>query len=481
MTEKEFLYSAERIIYEEIAKNTNLLLGKNKTSSLSTGLFLKLPITLAVEQIDSDLPKVNKDLESLMPSFLAYTLVGNSTQVFFKFLYNTESDLTNINRNLHRFGTFLAFVYIHELNHIIRKHNTTSYENMMKRIAGDILDPHTLINIAEDYAINYSIKDLFMASSRLSTKWNEIEAIGLYDHTYHTDKLSDIEILKDLLDKNPPQTIQLSNLVKSVTFDGMTTNQPTEEALQDSSEASEDTNTSKTATTSDDMDQALGDLSDALKDIISSNTKGTAAGDLFNDIFGSIKVEIGWFKKIKASFKRQVYYMTHDYFSSWNNINNTFRHIYMSPKKYYMDSKLNIILSIDQSGSVATEELQKLLYLFEESSKQINSLTVIIHDVGIVKEFELSNDYDIKSNPQFIQALSTRYSSGGTSHASVFKRVDELITDPATTIYMSYSDNYSDIESEWRKYPKLHKIVAYFVCTINNPVHTKNGINITLV
>lgn len=487
MDPKDFIKEAEDFIYKEVAKNANLLLGKNKTASLSTGLFLKLPIEVSVEQVKEPLPKIYKELKTFLEYFAAYTKIDKAPVVYFTFMYHTENDLKQIMANLQRHGAFLAFVYIHEVQHIIRKHTTTSYESMMTRICGDILDPHHLINYAEDYAINYSIKDLFVISP-LAAKWPEIQECGLYKDQYHKDQLSDIDILRDLIKTHNPITKQqLSDMFDKLTMDGKTSIQPSaankgKPGTGDTEGKSSGGKPNKCSTASDDYDASLADLAESIQDIIKSNTKGTKAGELFEKLFSSIKVETGWFKKIKAQFKRQVFYKTHDYSTSWSNINNTFRHIYKSPKKTFIDNKINIILSVDHSGSMSTEDLQKLLYLIESESKRISTLKVLIHDTRVIKEFDIESDFDIASNPLFKQALATRYTSGGTSHACVFEYIDNMkLPDPNMVIYMSFSDNDSDIEQTFNNYKTMRKLTNYWICAgRGNPMKVP-GTNIAMV
>ena len=486
MNIKEFIKTTEDEIYKEVAKNSNLILGKNKTASLSTGLFLKLPIVISVEKVNQPLPKMYKELKTFMPYFSAYTKIGNTTEVYFTFLYHTEKDLNKISKELYRHGAFFAFVYMHEVQHIIRKHVTSSYDTMMTRIAGNVAFPHELINIAEDHAINYSIKDLFMISP-LRNKWNEIEEIGQYKAEYHKKKMSDIDILKDMVENDEPITKeQISDMLSKVTCDGKSSNQPTEPNGGTSQNNEENKNDSKpgkidkTSTTTDDLDNSLSDLSEAIQDIIASNTKGTQAGELFEEIFSAIKVDVGWFKKIKASFKRQVYYKTHDFNTNWANLNTTYRKIYKAPKKQFIDNKINIILSVDHSGSMMTEDLQRLLYLIESESKRIASLRVLIHDTRIIKDFMIEDDYDIASSPDFSAALATRYTSGGTSHRCVFEAIEEMkLPDPSMVMYMSFSDNYSDIEEEFHNFPVMRKLTNYWVAANGKPVNVP-GTNITM-
>jgi len=487
----EFTKLAEDFVYKEIAKNTNLLLGKNKTAGLSTGLFLKLPVKVTLIKSDAPLPKLNKELTTFMHYFGAYVEMGNHAEVNFTFMYHEEKDLNAVARHMERHGVFFAFVYMHELQHIIRKHITTGYEAMMMRIAAPMQNPHQVINIAEDYAINYSIKDLFMAS-QLKSHWAAIEAVGLYKTQYHTDQLSDIDILKLLVaNAEEPETSSVSDGMESVSFDGKETTQPKEgkgKGKSDESDEGDEGTPGKgngkcnaTDTSADDLDTAMSDLSEAIQDVIQSNTKGTTAGELMNTLFEAVKVETGWFKKIKASFKRQVYYMTHDYSTNWANLNNTYRRIYKAPKKQFFDTKLELVLSVDHSGSVSTEALQRLLYLMQDVSKQITKLTVLIHDTRIVKEFVIEDDYDIADSKQFKEALATRFVVGGTSHSDVFNWIDDNVKDLNKTIFLSYSDNYSDIPQEWAKHPRLRNLSTFFVCCENNPMKVKGTTDILMV
>jgi hypothetical protein len=218
MTESEFIIKAENYIYKSTAKHLNQILGKNKTNHLSTGIFLKLPIVVNIEKVNFEQQKLTKDLKSFLDYYSAYVITENTTEVHMTFLYNSEPDLQKILNNFKYRDVIFAFVYMHELQHIIRKHNTSSYESMMLNIAKDIYKPHDIINIAEDHAINYSIKDLFMkADSKIKNSWYEIENTFMYNAKYHNKKMSDIDILKDLIEKNYFITKkQISNLLEKI-------------------------------------------------------------------------------------------------------------------------------------------------------------------------------------------------------------------------------------------------------------------------
>ena len=304
-----------------------------------------------------------------------------------------------------------------------------------------------------------------------------------YNTKYHETKMSDIDILRDLIATNNPITKeQLSDMLSKITIGDKSSVQPTDSKPTTTDSASDQASKDKCSTTVDDIDKSLSDLSESLQDIINTNIKGTAAGDLFEQLFQSIKVDTGWFKKIKASFKRQVYYKTHDYSTSWANLNNTYRKIYKSPKKQFIDTKIAIILSVDHSGSMSTQDLQRLLYLIESESTRISSLKVLIHDTRIVHSFDIEEEYDIANSPEFSKALATRYTSGGTSHSCVFEHIQNLkLKDASKVIYMSFSDNYSDIEQTISNYPIMRNLTNYWICAgTANPVKVI-GTNIMMV
>ena len=462
---EEYLYKIEKFIYKEIAKEFNTIYGQSKTAPLATGIFLKLPIKLQLKQK----PKV--DYKEIMDCFAAYTKISDETTVYFDFFYDDKNNLSKLFKIITDNAAFWAYVYQHEILHILLKHVTTAFNRRMHRITKEIspeIDEHTaaiIINNAEDYFINYSICDLVDTTTPgLQTLLNK----GLYDRDYHKNKLSDIDILKELLKNSNIENCPIGDtgyeLQKTTDSKGNSTFQIKPINNGKKSNDSESSNEEQ-------PDTQLTDLAQSINSTIQSQAKGSAAAAISEELFNSIKVNTDWFKKLKTTFDRDVYYMTHNYYTKWSNLNNKYRSIFKSPKKYYLDSKLEIVLSIDQSGSMPQDSLQKLLYLMEDKGSSISKLTVLIHDCEISKEFVLESDYGIDTNPNFKTALATRYQSGGTSHACIFEWLQTNVTNPAESIFISFSDNYSDIERSWNNYPILRQMRSYLVCPVNNPMN----------
>jgi len=467
---KEYLYKIDKYIFKEVVKEFNNIYGQNKTAPLASGIFLKLPIIINLVK----LPSV--DYSKLETSFTAYTKMGNEAEVYFDFFYSEDKDLPKLFKLIEQYQTFWAYVYQHEILHILLKHATTAFDKRMIRIAKEIklgLDDNTIhkfINYAEDYFINYSIKDLTESSS---TGINILLDKGLYDSTYHSKKMSDIEILKDLLENSKVNTTPIDGTdyeLQEVTDGKGNTTVQIKKVGTGSGNTSEPSESNSNGNSSTLTDEQLANLAQSINSVIQSQAKGSQAAIIAEELFESIKINTDWFKKLKTTFERDVYYMTHNYYTKWSNLNNKYRSIFKSPKKYYLDTKLEIVLSIDQSGSMPQDSLQKLLYLMEDKGKSISKLTVLIHDTEISKEFVLESDYGIDTNPQFKDALATRYQSGGTSHSSVFKWLQTNIKNPQETIYISFSDNYSNIEQVWTNYPILKQLKTYLVCPVNNPM-----------
>jgi len=313
-----------------------------------------------------------------------------------------------------------------------------------------------------NYAVNNTIKQLFDASP-VSSKFDKIIEGQSYSATY--SGLSEMDILKDLIENYNPTLAEIIMDIEFVFVGGeivpasIDGELPEDEAIQT-------------------------DIGESVESQLGSMSRGTGSAAIFGELFSAKKVSTGWFKKLAKKFSKDVYYMTNTFKSEWSSLNITYRHKFKAPKASYEDNKLSVILSVDHSASVSTEGLQKLLYLFEKHSKKITSLIVLIHDTEIVKEFTLDDDFDITSNPDFKTALSHRYAVGGTSHLKVFERIDEMLStkqvDPDKSIYISFSDFYSDVPASIAKYPSIKQLSVTFLAPESNPMNIPGCTDISM-
>lgn len=470
MDKSQFIYDSSRFIFKEVAKGVNQLCGLSKTSNMIANLLVNLPLKVEARFIE-DLPKPSKKLNALDEYVHAYIKHDDTSTVYIAFFYSDEKYFNRMMKAINKHPEFFVYLYMREALKIVRLMNTKTHYLMMSgiikhnnpSICPD--DYYRLSQAACNYAVNYTIKELFQTSS-LNAKFSVIAEGQQYSSKY--DKMSEMDILKDLIEINPqalPHPVKLdptfsydewSNQVFDCTDNPINNN----ESIQ--------TNLGESVTTQ-----------------LAEMCKGSGSASIFAEFFSAKKVKTGWFKKLANKFSKEVYTMTSNFKSEWSSLNITYRHKFKAPKTKYEDNKLSVVLSVDHSGSVSTDGLQKLLYLFEKHSTKITQLFVLVHDTEVVKEFKLESDFDIKSNPHFSEALAHRFAVGGTSHLDVFRKIDAMleqkVIDPEKTIYISFSDNFSDIPDSWAQFPRLKKLSTTFLAPVQNPVNVPGTTDITMM
>lgn len=471
MDKKEFLYQVPHLIFKEVAKDINQLVGLSKTSAMIANLFSTLPMTVEIRHMTNQ-PKPSKKLNALDEFVHAYLKHDDSTKVYLAFFYNSEKQLNRIAKAVKKHPEYFAYLYMREALKLTRRMNTKTHYRMMSSIikskAPQIpVDLHYKYSIAAcNSSVNYTIKELFR-NSRISGKLNKI-LVGQEDQP--SSGLSETANLEKILNAFPVATtekldedfdyIEELNMIVSSTEGSTDGGIPIDEAIQ--------TN-----------------LGESLETKLSNMSRGTGSASIFEEGFSSKKVKTGWFKKLAGKFNKEVYHITNTFKSQWSSLNSTYRHKFKAPKAHYEENKLAVVLSVDHSGSVSTEGLQKLLYLFEKRSKQITKLVVLIHDTEVVKEFDLEDDFDITSNPQFKEALANRFAVGGTSNLDVFKHIDKMlkdkVIDPDKTIYICFGDMYSDIPEAIKVYPSVKRLSTTWLSVAHNPVPDEcGGTNISM-
>ena len=469
MTKQEFTHDASHLIFREVAKTTNQLCGLSKTSSMIVNLFVNLPLKVEARFI-SNQEKPSKKLNALDEYVHAYIKHDDVTAVYIAFFYSKEKHFDRIIKAINKHPEFFTYLYMREALKITRLMNTATHYRMMSSIIQHnnpsipLERRYILSQRACNFAVNSIINQL-VRNSPISSKINTIFEGQDYNSAYAGK--SEIDILLELIEINPDATPAITKLDPQFSYDewsgiifdttGGAIN--IEESIQT-------------------------DLGESISTQLANMSRGTTSASVFAEFFKSKKVSTGWFKKLAAKFSREVYYMTNVFKSEWSSLNVTYRKQFKAPNVRYEDNKLSVILSIDHSESVSTDGLQKLLYLFEKHSKRITQVFILVHDTEVVKQFTLESDFDIQSNPQFVEALAHRFAVGGTSHFDVFRKINDMlvnrVVDPNKTIYISFSDNYSDIPKSWTEFPRLAKLSTTFLSPVNNPVNIPGTTDITM-
>lgn len=469
---KEFVYRAESVIFKEVAKSTNQLCGHSKTSSMIANLFVNLPIKVEARFV-ANLPKPAKELNALGEFTTAYLKHDDTSKVFIAFFYSSEKHLTKIFKRIEKYPLYFAYLYMREALKVSRLMNTKTHYNMMSNIIkfkAPSINPerhYALSIIACNYAVNETIHQLFKASA-ISHKLDEIFDFVEYNSKYANK--SEMDILTDILATDYDPTDEPFSLDDRFSYN--------EQFNSIIAQSLVDGDISKN-------EEIITNLGESVTTALATMSRGTGSAPIFETAFAAKKVKTGWFKKLSAKFTKDVYYATETFRAEWSNLNIVYRHKFKAPKHTYETHKLSIVLSIDHSGSVSDEALGKLLYLFNKHSKRISNLYIIIHDDDIVKEFNITADTDIAQDSKFKQALGNRIATGGTSHFKVFNRIAELIKkkviDPEKTLYISYSDNYSDIPKSWKEVSAMKKLSStIFLAPEDNPVNVPGTTDIAM-
>jgi hypothetical protein len=457
----------ENNFYNKISPILNSITGLNSRDQFSVGLFLKLGVDFDFIQRDSIEPlgkpsNSREKSETLMSRLSAYVKQSDnsfqkSTAVNIKVSVGDADDLNQVVDLLldpECLG-LLAFIYLHEVQHILRKHNTTVFHGMMTSVIKSHkgLDFYNnleenkvfqLINIAEDYSINYSLVQMLDdVGNTLSAevKKSFLYSKGLYESKYIG--LSEIEILKLILDDN--------EILKNLSNQYIGVNGRLGKSIEDLEDL-----VGKSVKSSSDSDKEIDALGESLQKIIDKQA-GKGSFKLGKVIEKSIVVDVRWFDKLQQGLFNFVNKKTKHSIASWSNLDYKMKKIYKSPIRRNIKKTVDLIVSIDQSGSISYESLGKLLFLFEKKSRHIDNITMVFHDTDVVHVETFKGNFNYKD---IIKAAKIRHAGGGTSHSCVFDWIDNNVSarDVSRKIYVSFSDNYSDIDSCYHNYKKIKKI-----------------------
>jgi hypothetical protein len=467
----------ENSFYNKITPILNKIAGLGTNDQFSIGMFLKLGINFEFEY-DKEVGKIGEtrtpeeQIKELFKRLSAYVKLQDdnfekNSAVVIKIRIKDDNELEEVLELLEEPAvvSFMAFVYLHEVQHILRKHNTEAFNSLMKNVilktkGSEFIEKigdqgvHKFLNIAEDYAINYALIDLF----GLSTD-TEVEKLGflvsnsgiLYK-TKYVDK-SEIDILKIILDDD--------EIVQNITEYGVGQDGRLGDLIEDLADWAKSQKGKKKSNNTSDDDKELDAMASAIQKVIDKNA-GKAGFKLAGLVKNSIKVDVRWFDRLQQGFYNFVNKKTKNSVANWNNLDNKLRHVYKAPTRKNIEKTVDLVVSVDQSGSISYDSLGKLLYLFEKKAKSIDTLTMLFHDTEIAHVDVFEGRFNAK---EVVASVKARHCGGGTSHKEVFKWLDENISkrDLKRKIFISFSDNYSDIEQEYNNYSAIKGITKIWL------------------
>jgi predicted metal-dependent peptidase len=147
------------------------------------------------------------------------------------------------------------------------------------------------------------------------------------------------------------------------------------------------------------------------------------------------------------------------------------------PGRIYYEKELAAVISIDQSGSMSDQDLEKINYVVSQLAKKCVFTEVLLHDYTVAERKRFIGK-KFKGIREFI---TNRVACGGTSHKHVFETLEEIKREnpKRKVIYLSFSDNWSDIEEVYDE--RIFKgITAYWITTDERRLVDVPGMQISL-
>lgn len=306
----------ENLFYNQITPVLNKMAGLGVRDQFSVGMFLKLGVNFewvhnenAPEKME--IRTVSEKIHQVLSRMSAFVKFSEqdfqkSTAVVIKLTVKDEEDLefmSNLLRDKSVYP-FLAFVYLHEVQHILRKHNTTPFSSLLKNVilkakGQEWLDGlgrdgmYKLFNFAEDYAINFALLEMLSGGTPENVKVAQnIKESGslLYDEKYAG--MSEIDILKALLDED-----EIFQYIGNSGNEGVGKNGRMGKSVE-GDEYEKGEKHSDGGKKSAEMDKEL----DALGESLQKNIDKQAGKDgfLLDDVIkNSVKVDVRWFDKLQ--------------------------------------------------------------------------------------------------------------------------------------------------------------------------------------
>lgn len=455
----EFIQTTEKEIFSQVLRDTNELFGQSKAASLFISLFSTVRCKIVVEQCD-DLEGPFKKLELTdLTESVTTNIEGND--ITYRFFYKNKKHLKHLHKVACKYHMYFTYQYFKHIYSLLTLTQTSAHQAAMFRIVHDKEHPFYLIDLANTYAINKQVHRMLSAVAQNTDKTKKWEQVKSIIKLYHNQELAtQPQILADMAQQAPFLRIQKARgkYTQVITPDLTYITEPKVPAEQNPA--------FRGAGSIDKQERSLVAIANQLQHSISMSTKGTSIGEVFQLVFDDIKVDVLWFDKLKKNVNTQVFNKTNNGYASWENLSSTYRHIYKAPIQKSEDKKVKFIISIDTSGSMHTEDLQKIFGIMKDKSKQIAEIHVLHHTTDVVAQFHVKHAEDIQLDRMFKTSFGCRHASGGTSHKEVFNKIKELnLPDPEQWIYISVSDNYSDIESTINIYPIMQKVSSVWVQT----------------
>ena len=456
-------------------------------------LLMALPLKFEFSEIDkSTLPDdvspedaafggyITRDTERGNPDRLVVHIIltkekEQTWEDFFKMIFDV---------NPQKYIALASVVYLHEALHILMRHyDFYQHQNnlgIIKNIRNDMSEEEMaqLLNHAHDYWINAYLLEQAASNTRIARfKDNDVaEFTGLYDPNLAPGKMEQQEIIVKLAKEADVKKTELFDAEGNLwgTMTEITINGRTSRTLSVNGQHAIRHDGSRPA---EGQQQEIDEVLDSTRNNILERTKGEGSTGTLKELGVDYAVPIDWFKHLKSSLFNVVQKYTSTYDQTWSKLKNKFRHIAPMPGKIHYEKELAAIISIDQSGSMSDEDLEKINYVVSELAKKAVFTEVLLHDTSVAERKRFTGKKPLAMR----EFITNRVACGGTSHKEVFGIVREIKDEDTRRklIYLSFSDNWSDIEQVYDA-DLFDKVTAYWITTDENRTVNVPGMQISL-
>lgn len=348
----------------------------------------------------------------------------------------------------------LVFVICHEVMHILNQH----FARCGNR------NP-ALWNLAGDHVIETELKRMFPTESQILPYKGRYNIIPEVESKF--DNPSAEQVYKYLSDKHRSNEIDVQeNGDGSYTITDNNTNQswtvmPTKS----------DGSTKKDKDIQDDQQQTVSSAAAAFNMIKNNDdSKGNTSNHFFEYFEELFKIKLPWEEILEKAIKKHIIFKPTD--RSWKMPNKYFRHLGITLPGYSLGEDKDgvgiLIVGVDTSGSISTEELKKFAGVIQDSMVYFDTVRMITHDIN-VHQVEDFNSNEPEKLSHFVKNIGFQ-GRGGTSHKYIFNKIEDywndkdIIDSLSSVIFLT--DGYSDIEEffDEKKYKWIkNKFPSVFV------------------
>ena len=215
---------------------------------------------------------------------------------------------------------------------------------------------------------------------------------------------------------------------------------------------------------------------------VANKMRGSGSAGIAAKLGLPVEVSVNWLERLESDLFKEVRHRTNKVSSTWSRLKNKYRHVAPLPAIVNYENVLNVIVVIDQSGSMSDLDLRRINYIISKLVKRVKELQVLIHDDGVVynKKFKRIVDSQLEN-----ELFKKRHAAGGTSHDEVFDIIENeyKLKKNEDFLVMMFSDMYSNIKELWQsgKFNWVHDLKTYLIATDKGGVSYVEGLPATII